>query len=197
MAKAAPSGDAQTAAVGTVLPTPLRVVITQNGSGVAGRTVTWVMQPANNGEVNPASSVTGADGIASTTVTLAGFATTSTISATSAGVTNSPLSFSAISTGVGLAVTVNVVNTSFQPAQFQLKQGGTVTFVWANISGPHTVTPVPPNAIPASGAPPVQRSSPPAFSFAVTFPSTGVFKFYCEVHGGPDSGMSGTITVVP
>lgn len=197
MAKAAPSGDAQTAAVGTVLPTPLRVVITQNGSGVPGRTVTWVMQPANNGEVNPAASVTGADGIAFTTVTLAGFATTSTITATSNGVFNSPLSFSAISTGAGLAVTVTVINTSFQPAQFQLKQGGTVTFVWANNSGPHTVTPVAPSVIPASGNPPIQRTSPPPFSFAVTFPATGVFKFFCEVHGAPDSGMSGTITVVP
>jgi plastocyanin len=195
MAKAAPSGDAQTAAAGTVLPTPLRVVITQSGSGVAGRTVTWVMQPANNGEVNPASSVTGADGIASTTVTLAGFATTSTITATSSGVTNSPLSFSAISTGVGTQVVVNVVNTSFQPANFQIKQGGVVTFLWSSGSGPHTVTPVPPNNIPVSTPAGAQRNAP--FTFDVTFASTGTFKYFCEVHGAADSGMSGTITVVP
>jgi plastocyanin len=193
MAKASPSGDAQSGAAGTVLTNPLRVSITQNGAAAAGRTVTWGMEFPNNGSVT-ATSVTGADGIATATVTLPGFATTSTILATSAGATNSPLSFTAISTGAGLAVTVNVVNTAFQPAQFQLKQGGRVTFLWGAGSGPHTVTPDPPNTIPSSG---VGNKNAP-FSFEVTFPALGAFRFFCEVHGAAGgTGMSGTITVVP
>jgi plastocyanin len=169
------------------------VSVTLNGAAVPARTVTWQIQPTN-GSVT-ASSVTGTDGIASATVTLPQFAVTSTITATSTGVINSPLSFSATSTGAGLAVTVNVINNQFQPAQFQLKQGGTVTFLWGTGSGPHTVTPVAPNVIPVSTPAGATHSAP--FSFEVTFPAQGVFKFFCEVHGAPDTGMSGTITVVP
>lgn len=193
MTKGSPSGDAQQGPVGTVLTDPLRVSITQNGTALAGRTVNWDIAPPN-GSVT-ASSVTGQDGIASATVTLPQFAVTSTITATSSGVTNSPLSFSAISTGVGLAVTVNVVNNQFQPAQFQLKQGGTVSFVWGTGSSNHTVTPVAPNTIPASTPAGGTHSAP--FSFEVTFPAQGVFTFFCEVHGTQNSGMRGTITVVP
>ncbi len=193
MAKASPSGDAQSGVVGAPLPEPLRVSITQNGAAVPGRTVTWQIQPTN-GSVT-ASTVTDAGGIASATVTLPLFAVTSTITATSSGVINSPLSFSAISTGAGLAVTVNVINNQFQPAQFQLKQGGTVTFLWGTGSSSHTVTPVAPNTIPVSTPAGVNHSAP--FSFEATFPAQGVFKFFCEVHGTPDTGMSGTITVVP
>jgi plastocyanin len=194
MAKASPSGDAQSGAVATVLPNPLRVIITQNGAGLPGRPVTWEMQFPNNGSVT-ASSVTGSDGIATATVTLPGFATTSTITATSSGATNSPLSFTAISTGAGLAVTVNVVNNQFQPAQFQLKQGGKVTFLWGTGSSSHTVTPVAPNAIPVSTPAGVNHNAP--FSFEATFLAQGVYQFFCEVHGAAGSGMSGTITVVP
>jgi len=191
MVKATPSGDAQSGVVATVLPNPLRVSITQNGAAVQGRTVTWTVQPTFAASVNPTSSTTDASGIASTTVTLPAFAVTSTITATSSGATNSPLSFSAIATGAGLAVTVNVVNNQFQPAQFQIRQGGTVTFLWGTGSGPHTVTPVAPATIPTS-APGNPHSA--AFSFDAVFPAQGVFQFFCEVHG---SGMSGTITVVP
>ena len=195
MAKATPSGDAQSGVVATVLPNPLRVSITDNGAAVQGRTVTWTVQPTFAASVNPTSSTTDAGGIASTTVTLPAFAVTSTITATSSGATNSPLSFSAIATGAGLAVTVNVVNNQFQPAQFQLRQGGTVTFLWGTGAGPHTVTPVAPNTIPASTPAGGTHSAP--FSFEVTFPAQGAFQFFCEVHGAPGSGMSGTITVVP
>ena len=195
MAKASPSGDAQSGVVATVLPNPLRVSITDNGAAVQGRTVTWTVQPTFAASVNPTSTTTDAGGIASTTVTLPGFAVTSTITATSSGVTNSPLSFSAISTGAGLAVTVAVVNNQFQPAQFQLKQGGTVTFLWGTGSSAHTVTPVAPNTIPASTPAGGTHSAP--FSFEVTFPAQGAFQFFCEVHGAAGSGMSGTITVVP
>jgi plastocyanin len=194
MAKATPSGDAQSGAVGTVLPNPLRVIITQSGNPVMGTGVTWQIGPSG-GSLNPTASATGADGVASTTVTLPAVAATSTITATATGVTGSPLSFSATSTGSSLAVTVNVVNFSFQPANVTLKQGGTVTFLWGSGSGPHTVTPVPPNTIPIIPGDPTTQNAP--FTFDTTFPATGTFNYFCRVHGAPGSGMAGTITVVP
>jgi plastocyanin len=194
IAKATPSGDAQTGVVGTVLPNPLRVIITQSGNPAVGTGVNWQIGPSG-GSVNPTASATDANGIASTTVTLPAVAATSTITATATGVTGSPQSFSATSTGASLAVTVNVVNNAFQPATVQLKQGGTVTFLWGPASGPHTVTPVAPNVIPVIPGDPTAQSSP--FTFDTVFPSTGTFNYYCRIHGAPLTGMSGTITVVP
>src|ERR1041385_4232085 len=190
IAMATPSGDGQSGGIGTTLPNPLRVVVTQSGNPLSGRDVLWAITPAG-GSVNPATSTTGADGIASTTVTLPNIATTSTITATSSGATGSPVSFTASSSGAPSAVTVSVVNFAFQPAAFQLKRGGTVSFVWAAGAGPHTVTPVPPNTIPVIPGDPQAVSAP--FSFDVVFPNTGTFDYFCRVHGV----MSGTITVIP
>lgn len=193
MAKATPSGDGQSGVVGTVLPNPLRVIITQSGNPAVGTGVTWQIGPSG-GSLNPTAGATDANGVASTTVTLPAVAATSTITATATGVTGSPLSFTATSTGASLAVTVNVVNNAFQPAAAQVKQGGTVTFLWGTGSGPHTVTPVT-NAIPVSPGDPVAQNAP--FMFDQIFATTGTFNYYCRVHGAPLSGMSGTITVVP
>ena len=196
LAKASPSGDGQTGATSATLPNPLRVIATQTGNPAAGRTVTWAITP-NSGEVNPSSSTTDANGIASTTVTLPSVSGTATITATSAGATGSPQSFSATATGASSAVNVQVVNTSFVPSVFTLQVNGTVTFTWGAGSGPHNVTPVAPNTIPISinPGPPDTHAAP--YSFQTTFPAVGTYKFFCSVHGGPDSGMSGTITVVP
>jgi plastocyanin len=147
--------------------------------------------------VNPTNSVTDATGIASTTVTLPAVSGVATITATSAGATGSPQTFTATATGASSAVNVQVVNTNFVPSVFELKVNGTVTFTWGAGSGPHNVTPVAPNTIPVSvnPGPPDTHSAP--YSFMTVFPAVGTFKFYCGVHGAPDAGMSGTITVVP
>jgi plastocyanin len=194
IAMASPSGDAQTGLVGSALPNPLRVLVTQSGSPKSGSAVTWAISQAS-GSVNPASSSTDANGIAQTTVTLPTVAATSTVTATLAGAIGSPVSFSAISTGASQQVTVSVVNFAFQPATSTIGRGGTVSFVWASGAGPHTVTPVAPNTIPVVPGDPTAVSAP--FNFDVIFPATGTFDFYCRVHGAPGFGMSGTITVVP
>jgi len=97
----------------------------------------------------------------------------------------------------GTLVTVQVINDAFQPATFQLKAGGVVTFTWAAGANGHNVSPVAPNTIPVSSnpSPPGVHSAP--FTFDTTFPTVGTFKFFCTAHGAPDSGMHGTITVVP
>lgn len=196
MAKASPSGDNQSGPVGTTLAASLRVVVTQAGAPVVGRTVTWSIL-ASGGSVSPASSSTGADGVASTSVTLPPFAATSQVRAVSNGATGSPVLFSVTSTGATNLLTVQVINNAFQPANAQLTAGGTVTFEWASGAGPHNVTPVAPNTIPASAnpAPPGTHDAP--YSFSANFPTTGVYAFFCGVHGAPSSGMHGSVTVVP
>lgn len=195
MAKASASGDAQSGPFGTVLANPLRVLLTQGGSPVAGRAVTWQAQAGI--QLNPVTATSVADGIASTVVTLPPFGSTRTITATAIGAIGSPQVFTVTATGAGTAVTVQVVNTEFLPSTFNLKAGGIVTFTWGSGAIGHSVAPVAPNTIPASSnpAPPGLHSAP--YSFDAVFPSTGTFKFFCDAHGNPDTGMHGTITVVP
>ena len=196
IAKASGSGDGQTAPLGTILANPFRVIITQRGNPVAGRTVTWGVIP-EGGQASPATSQTGMDGIASTMVTLPPIGTTASIFATANGADGSPINFTADATGAGNQVTVQVGNTFYSPDIFRLKQGGQVSYVWNAGASGHTVTPVAPNNIPASSnpAPPGTHDAP--YSFDVTFPATGVFKFFCSTHGAVDSGMHGSVTVVP
>lgn len=65
-----PSGDAQTATVGTALPARLVVRVRDRlNSPVAGQTISFTVE-SGGGTLNPASAVTGADGTASTTWTV-------------------------------------------------------------------------------------------------------------------------------
>lgn len=190
------SGDGQAAPFGTALPNPLRVIVARGGNPVAGSTVTWSVAPAG-GLANPASSVTGADGIASSTITLPSLGTAVTITASSANATGSPVTFTADATGATTQVTVAVVNTFYSPDVFRVKQGGIVTFTWGAGAVGHTVTPVAPNAIPTSTNPPPPGTHDAPYTFDTVFPAAGTFRFFCSTHGGPDTGMHGTITVIP
>jgi len=194
LAKASPSGDGQSGPAGTTLASPLRAMVTQAGAPLAGRTVTWAIA---GGSVNPGTSTTGADGVASTTVTLPPFAASNAVTAVSAGASGSPLHFSVTSTGATSAVTIKVANNVFLPDNAQVEAGGTVTFEWQGGSSNHNVTPVAPNTIPMSTnpAPPATHDAP--YSFPTVFPAVGTFVFFCGAHGTPTSGMRGTITVVP
>ena len=80
-------GDNQSGVVGTLLPAALNVTVTdQSGIPVAGVTVTFAVT-AGSATLNPASAVTGQDGIASTRVTLGATAGSITITATGSGLT--------------------------------------------------------------------------------------------------------------
>jgi plastocyanin len=189
-------GDQQAAPAGTALPQPLSVRVTRAGAPLPGRTVTWVVL-ASGGSAAPASTVSGSDGIAETSITLPPFAATLEVSAASSGASGSPLRFSATATGATSQATVQVVNNEFQPPSLQLRSGGSVTFVWLAGSIQHNVTPVAPNAIPASvnPAPPALHDAP--YSFVQVFPSPGTFQYFCGVHGSPSAGMRGSVTVLP
>lgn len=87
------SGNMQTGEVGTPLPLPLKVRVRTFGTTNAGATVVW---QAANGQVTPSSSVTDAEGYATTSWTLGTVAGDSqTVVAQISGAEGSPLKFTA------------------------------------------------------------------------------------------------------
>lgn len=92
IAKATPSGDAQTGTVGTELTNELRVVVTEDGAAAEGVDVTFA---TTDGSVAPTVATTDVAGIASTSWTLGEEAGGQQASATLAGATGSPQTFTA------------------------------------------------------------------------------------------------------
>ena len=84
------SGDDQTAPAGFQLPDSLVVrLVDDNGNGVGGRTVTWVV-PAGAGVVSPVNAVTNADGYSVTRWTLGPTVGSFTLSAVFSGLPSVP-----------------------------------------------------------------------------------------------------------
>lgn len=92
--KGTPSGDGQSAGVATLLPAPIRVLITSDGAPVAGSVVTFT-PVAGGGTAVPAVDTTDAEGIASTQWTLATTAGGAALLVASSGAGGSPLTFHA------------------------------------------------------------------------------------------------------
>ncbi|HEY0970140.1 MAG TPA: plastocyanin/azurin family copper-binding protein [Gemmatimonadales bacterium] len=189
VAKASPSGDAQSAAVSTQLPQPLRVLVRRDGTPAAGVAVAWSVT-AGGGSVAPASSGTDADGIASTLWTLGAAAGGQGVRATVQGASGSPVSFTATATGGGAANIVRVENNVFAPATITVAAGTTVVWEWVAGSLNHNIVPVAPATIPSS---PDTRDGPATYQ--VNFPTPGSYQYFCSVHGTATSGMRGTVVV--
>lgn len=183
-------GSGQTAAAGTQLADPLRVIVRRGSSPVPGTTVTW-SATAGGGQVAPTSSATDGTGIASTRWTLGPDVGGQLASATVSGATNSPVSFSATATGAGPgASVVTVENNIFSPSSITVAANTTVRWNWAAGSLQHNITPIQPATIPSE---PTTSSAP--HSYQVTFTTPGRYDYYCTVHGTPTSGMRGTVVV--
>ena len=97
VARAAPSGDAQTGTAGAALANPLAVVVTRDGAAEAGATVNWSVL-TGGGALGAATSATNAQGVATMAWTLGQTAGSQTARATVAGATGSPVGFSATAT---------------------------------------------------------------------------------------------------
>jgi plastocyanin len=81
---------------------------------------------------------------------------------------------------------VTVQDNAFSPSSLTVAVGQTVTWTWAG-STAHNVTW-------DSGSPtasPTQSSG----TYERTFAQAGTFAYHCTIHGGPGTGMHGTITV--
>jgi adhesin/invasin len=90
------SGDGGTAVVATTRALEAKVV-DANGNGVAGVTVSWAVA-TGGGSLSTPSSVTDGSGVASVVWTFGGTVGTQSVTATAAGLTGSPLTFSATTT---------------------------------------------------------------------------------------------------
>jgi plastocyanin len=77
---------------------------------------------------------------------------------------------------------VLVRNNTFDPSEFQVAVGGTVTWLWASNGVEHNVT----------FEDDVTSGNQGDGTFQRTFPTAGEFDYLCTIHG---AGMSGTITV--
>ncbi len=192
----AENGNGQTGLPGDLLVSPIRVVITQSSEPQAGVAVTWATP--DGGVLAPTTSSTGADGIAATTWTLGPDPGTQTATATVAGATGSPVSFTATAEDDSPppSATIEVLGPSggnrFSPTQVTIQAGETVRWTWPSGSIAHNVAPDADD--PARSGP--LESGPAEYSF--TFTTAGTYDYFCENHGGPDGlGMSGTVVVQP
>jgi hypothetical protein len=104
------SGNAQTGAVGSVLPNPLTVLVTDaSGNAVPGVSVSWAAQ--GGGSVSASSAQTGSNGRASVQRTLGPTVGQQTTTATVSGLSGSPVTFVSTATegppAGGIAITTN------------------------------------------------------------------------------------------
>ena len=99
------SGGSQSGTLGSMLGAPVVLKVTDiYGNAVAGKSVTFAVT-SGGGSVGTPSATTDASGLASTTWTL-GPSGAQTISGTSSGLTGSPITISAVSSGGSVARTV-------------------------------------------------------------------------------------------
>jgi hypothetical protein len=108
------SGDAQSGPVGSALPSPLVVQVTDAfGNPISGITVTWSAE--GQGAVSAASTVTDASGQTSVTRTLGPNSGPQTTLATAGGLAGSPVTFTSTATA-GNASRIEIVSGNNQNA---------------------------------------------------------------------------------
>lgn len=192
-------GDNQSADVNADLAEPLSARVTDTfGNGIGGALVTWLVS-SGSANLNPISGNTNTTGLATTTVTVTA-AGPIVITASSAGLTGSPVTFNATGTTPApppTAITITVQNNSFTPQVDTVAVGGTVTWNWANTAGvQHSVTTTGPTSFTSDPAGLV--ASPHSYG-PITFAAAGTYFYYCVAHGNPGNPptlMSGTIVVM-
>ena len=174
-----PAGDNQSWYFNNPLPTALSVTaVDVDGRAVPGVVITWAVA-SGGGTVTPTQSTTDANGVASTTDSVGG-STIQMVSATFTGLAG-PVSFTEHATTPPTSAAVNVGDNFFDKASVVVQVNSAVTWTWTGQVG-HSVT--------FTGGP--DSGVQPSGTFQRTFTSTGVFNYFCKVHGG----MTGSVTVV-
>ena len=195
IAKAAPnSGDQQVGVAGTTLPEELRVVVTLGGVPAEGIVVTWTTV---GGSLEPASSLTDGAGVSRSRWTLArryepqGAA--ASIQAESGTATVGFLATGTPEPEAGNTVHLLGDGNRFAPAEITVVAGDSVNWYWPPGSAGHNVLPDDGDRPAFSGAP---DAHPRSHTYRFTRP--GVYRYYCQTHGGPGGvGMAGMVTVRP
>jgi plastocyanin len=185
------TSGAVTGPVNSVLGQPIQVKVEDRfGNGVGGVSVTWQVA-SGTAQLSPATSVSNAQGVASTTLTFGNAPGNIQIQATAAGLTGSPVVLGATATATANIVTVQLLTTGgnrFNPTRVVISAGTTVRFDW--VGGFHDVT--------SAGTPGFASSGAPTFgpkTYDVRFSTPGTYGYFCTVHGTATSGMHGSIVV--
>jgi plastocyanin len=189
------SGDEQNGVINTALAQPLQAKVTdQFNNGIAGVDVEW---SASNATLSATSVPTNASGISQVTATLGGTEGPASITASSEGLTGSPVTFNATATPVPVVPTTATVrvaniefssahNTTVNPAVDTVAVGGTVTWNWVNTMGTQ-------HSVQSTGSPSFTSSGVQATgSYQFTFNTAGTYSYDCAVHG---TAMTGRVVV--
>lgn len=208
VAPAPRSGANQVAAPGEAFADGFQVQVLVGGIPAGGIEVQWI---ATDGTVNPARSISGTNGIATTTWALAGSTTSlkgdgTLASAEVAKVVTLTATVPSLSETVSLGLdafsipadhaTIQVRDNEFIPVRpagaTNIAPGTSITWYWVSDATSHNVAPTG-----ASGFP--VRSGEPrdgAFVYTQFFEITGEFPYVCEFdHGG--APHTGTVSVSP
>lgn len=188
------SGDMQKGTAGELLAAPLRVIVTREGIAVPNVEVTWSTE--DGGELTPPTSTSRADGSALTEWVLGPRSGSQTATATVTENPDATVQFTAEAESSqppnGAVVQVLSDGNRFLPADVTVVVNEPVTWIWPEGSVGHNVVPDDGSTPAPSG---VLESGP--HTYVYTFTATGVYRYYCEAHGGRNgSGMSGTVTVL-
>ncbi|HSD31813.1 MAG TPA: Ig-like domain-containing protein [Gemmatimonadales bacterium] len=175
-------GNFQAGPVSSPLPIPLSVLVRDAyNNPKQGAAVGWKLQ----GSVAPPPVTTNAAGTASLTRTLGATPGAYHDTATLAGVPDT-IAFS--DTAVAVAA-VSVSNNFFNPATTTISAATFVKFNWAggvehNVTWDGGPTPRPANSVTQSSG-----------SYQARLLQPGTYTYHCTIHGGPGTGMSGSVTV--
>lgn len=186
------SGDNQTGGLNSPLANPLKVKAgDQFGNGVSGVGIAWQVT-SGSASVLPTNSNTDASGLAQTTVTLGGTAGPVTVTAASAGLVGSPVTFHATGAAFPTSAAVQIgdiffksgANATQNPAVDTIAAGGTVTWTWGG-SLSHSAQ--------STGSPTFTSSTiKSSGTYSVTFTTAGTYSYDCAVHG---QSMTGRVVV--
>ena len=182
------AGSGQSGAISEALPVPLKVrAADQYGNGVGGVVVTW-QALTGGGSVAPTTSTTDTSG-ATTTWTLGTTLGAQTAQGAVAGLTGSPVGFTATGTPPPPpTVDVSVGNNFFNPSNVTITAGTAVRWTW-------TATGATPHSVESTGSPSFVSSAiltGSGSTYTITFATPGVYTYDCAVHGAL---MTGTVTV--
>lgn len=171
------SGDAQVGVAGEPLPRDLRARITRDGKPVEGVMVYWT---TFQGELNPPSDLTGADGISASRWTTQyayleeeAFASLDPVTGPRppGSVLPGMIMYTALAypdpDAPNTVLVLNEGGNRFEPASIAIGVGDTINWFWTVGSGGHNVVPDDANAPATSGAP---AGYPKYLSFTFAIP---------------------------
>jgi len=177
---------ASSGAPGTVLTLTVKGT-DAHGNPTSGDTVAWTAV-AGGGSVNPDTSVTTANGTASTQHTLGPAVGLDSVRATASGDT---VRFGLTIANAPLADTVTVGNGGniFSPGTITIASGGTAVFIWAAGSVLHGVNWT---GAPGGATLPTNSVNMTSGTYSVVLSTPGTYTYDCTVHG---AAMHGSVIV--